>query len=137
MKALTTAIFGKCAAGTTLHTAIGGRLYKGRAPQNATHPYIVYQVVSDVPDNTFAEHLEDVLLQFSIYSTSSSTSEIEDIFAALKALYDDCTLTVTGGTLLWMRRQNAILNNEEYTTPTGTEYGWAYAVDYSIKLRLT
>lgn len=136
MKALSTAIFGKCAVGTTLHTAIGGRLYKGRAPEGAAYPYAVFLLVSDVSDPTFTEQLEDVVIQFSLFSSASSSGQIEDIFAALKVLYDDCELTITGETLLYMRRQNATLFAEEHTTPDGTVEVWHYAVDYALMTKV-
>lgn len=132
MKVLTTAIFGKAAVGTALYTAVGGRIYKGRAPDETAYPYIVYQLVSDVADWTFTENLEDVLIQFSIFSSASSSSEVEDLYVYLKALYDNCTLVLAGSTLLWMHRTHATLMTEEHTTPTGTANVWHYAVDYSV-----
>jgi hypothetical protein len=132
VKALTTALFAKCTVGSALHTSIGGRLYKGRGPDGATYPYAVYLLVSDVPDPTFAEQLEEVLVQFSLFSKASSSGEVEDCFTNLKALYDDCSLTISGETLLWMRRRNATLMVEDHTTPDGTVAVWHYAVEYSI-----
>jgi hypothetical protein len=134
LKALTTAIFSKV-AGSTLNTDIGGRFYKGRAPQSPTFPYVVYFLVSDVPDNTFTEKLDDILMQFSLFSSASSSSEIEDMYTHLKTLYDDCSLTITGETLIWMKRQHAILMVDDFTTPAGTVAVWHYAVDYSIYTR--
>jgi len=131
MKALTTAIYAK-AAGSAFETAIGGRFYKGRAPEGAAYPYAVYLLVSDVSDPTFTEQLEDVVIQFSLFSNASSSGEIEDIFKNLKALYDDCALTIVGSTHIWMMRQNATLSPEEHTTPAGTVEVWHYAIDYSI-----
>ena len=79
MKALTTTIYGRM-AGTALETSIGGRLYKNRAPQGVTAPYIVFFVVSDVYTPTFTEDIEQVIIQFSIFSEASGTTEIEDIY---------------------------------------------------------
>jgi len=132
LKALSTAIFAKCAVGTDFYTDISGRLYKGRAPANATYPYAVYMLVSDVPDFTFTEDFERVLIQFSLFSLTSGTTQVEDMFTHLKALYDDCALTITGETLLWMRRENAILMPEDHTTTAGTAQVWHYSVDYSV-----
>lgn len=137
MKNLTTAIFSKCSAGTSFYTDIGGRLYKGRAPEGAAFPYAVFFVVSDVPDDTFKDNIEDVLIQFSLFSSTPSSGEIEDMFAHLKALYDDCVLTITGNTLIWMIRGVAQLLSEEETTPSGTQNVWHYTVDYSIVMEKT
>jgi len=131
MKQLTTAIYGKI-SGSDFSTAIGGRLYKGRAPQPATYPYAVYFVVSDAPDKTYTESFENVVVQFSLFSTASGTTEIEDIYTYLKALYDECALSITGSTLIWMRRANAVFQTEDHTTLAGTAQVWAYHVDYDI-----
>lgn len=136
MKAISTALFGKCAVGTALHTALGGRLYKGMAPDGVAYPYAVYLLVSDVSNPTFTEQLEDMTIQFSLFSSASSSGEVEDLFTALKALYDDCSLTVTGETLLWCQRENATLMVEDHTTPDGTVAVWHYAVDYNIKTQV-
>ena len=135
MKALTTAIYGKI-SGSALATDIGGRLYKGRAPEGAEYPYVVYMVVADVPDKTFTEDFEDVLIQFSLFSSASGSTEVEKMFTDLKALYDECSLTITGSRLIWMKRVNATLMIEDHTTPSGTIEVWHYAVDYDIKTSL-
>ena len=135
MKALTTAIYGKL-SGSLLDTAIGGRMYKGRAPDGATYPYVVYLLVSDVPDNTFQEDLERVTIQFSLFSSASSSTEVEDMYSYLKTLYDDCTMTITGETLLFMHRNSASLMVEDHATISGTVQVWHYAVDYLIMTKV-
>jgi len=132
VKNLTTAIYGKCAVGTDLYADISGRFYKGRAPDSAVYPYVVYTLVSDVPDNTFTEDLENVIIQFSLFSSASGSTEVENMFTHLKALYDECSLTITGSTLLWMKRENAILMIEDHTTVSGTIQVWHYAIDYGL-----
>ena len=134
MKNLTNAIFEKI-SGSLLNTDIGGRLYKGQAPAGAVYPYAVFLLISDVPDLTFSENYEDVLIQFSLFSSLPSSLEVENMFTHVKALYDECDLTITGETLVWMKRQNATLMLEEYTTPNGTR-GWHYAVDYSVYVKV-
>jgi hypothetical protein len=131
MKNLTTGIYSK-AAGSALMTSIGSRLYKGRAPANATYPYVVYSVVTDMPDVTFTEDYEDVIIQFSLYSSASGTTEIENMYTYLKAVYDECELTITDETLICMKRDNAVFQAEDHTTPSGTAQVWAYYVDYSV-----
>ena len=134
MKNLTTAIYTRF-TGSALSTSVGGRLYKGRAPQGVVWPYVVYFVVSDVPFKTFTEDYEDVLLQFSLFSnTPESTTQVEQMFSDLKTLYDEAILTVTGYTMVWMKRQNAVLIAEEDITTSGTSETWHYAVDYDIRI---
>lgn len=131
MKYLTTAIYGKL-SGSTFSTAIGGRLFKGQAPDGVEYPYSVYTVVTDVPVRTFSEIYEDVLIQFSIFSIASGTTEIEDAYSNLKTLYDEKSLTITGSTLVWMRRSNTIFSVEDHITPTGSQRVWAYHVDFEV-----
>lgn len=136
MKNLTTAIFGKL-AGSLLNTDIGGRLYKGQAPDKAVYPYVVYMLVSDTPDDAFAKKGENALFQFSLFSSASGSTEVEDMYSHLKTLYDDCALSPTGSTLIWMRRMNATLMVEDHTTLQGSQKVWHYAVDYEITTQET
>jgi hypothetical protein len=131
LKSLTTAIYAK-ASGSNFMTALGSRLYKGRAPEGASYPYAVFFFVSNIPQLTFSEDYEDVIMQFSLFSITSGTTEIENLYTYLKALYDECSLTITGATLIWMKRDNAVFLVEDHTTPSGTAQVWAYHVDYSI-----
>lgn len=135
MKALSTAIYSKAAASTSFWTAIGARFYKGNAPAGAVYPYVVYKMVYDNAANTFAESLEDCLFQFSIFSSDNSSSQVEDLFTALKTVYDKCSLTVTGNTFLHMLRQQSTLFEDELPNPNGTGWVWHYAVDYNVMIQ--
>ena len=129
---LTTAIYGKL-SGSALASHISTRLYKGRAPENATYPYIVFMVVSNVPEKTFSEDFETTVIQFSIFSSTSGSTEAENIYTDLKTLYDECAMTVTSSTwFYWMKRLNATLMVEDHTVKAGTIQIWHYAVDYEI-----
>jgi hypothetical protein len=134
MKNLTTAIFSH-AAGSAFMTSIGGRLYKARVPQATAWPYALFFVVSDVPMDTFKDKIEDVVVQFSVFSKASSSSEIEDIFTNLKAKYDNALLTITDNTMVVMDRQQASLTNVAEDTPDGTGEYWQYDVDYNIVMQ--
>ena len=131
MKALTTATYGK-AAGSAFETAIGGRLYKGWAPEGKAYPYAVYMVVTDAPDHVFAKDGDEALIQFSVFSSASSSAEVEDIVGYLRALYDDCALTVTGHVVIRFAWQNTTPGDEDHTTPDGTVHVWAYHVEYLV-----
>ena len=136
MKALSAAIYGKL-SGSALAARIGTRLYKGRAPEGATYPYVVYLIVANSPEKTFSEDFENTLIQFSIFSDASGSTEVEDIYTDLKTLFDECSLTITGSTLVWMKRENTMLMVEDHTTTAGTIQVWHYAVEYSIKTLAT
>ena len=132
MDALTTAIYGRCTSSTTLYTLVNGQLYKGRAPADAEAPYVVFFVVSDVPSYTFTEDFENVMIQFSIFSEASGTSEIEAIFNAVRSLYDDTTFSPTNEKVVIMTRTNASLLATYNDTEIGTSEGWQYDIDYDV-----
>lgn len=131
---LTTAIYGKL-SGSALAGHIANRLFKGRAPEGTDYPYAVFFVVSDSPIKTFTENFEDVLIQFSLFSATSGTTEVENMFTDLKTLYDECAMTIINTTWFhWMRRQNATLIADDVTTPAGTIQVWHYIVDYELMI---
>jgi len=133
---LTTGIYNKF-IGSTLASYIGNRLYKGQAPAEVTYPYIVYSLISDVPEYTFSEAYERAIIQFSLYSIASGTTEIETMFTYLKTLYDESILTITDAVCVWMRRNNALFQVEEHTTSAGTGMVWVYHVDFEVMESLT
>jgi hypothetical protein len=130
---LLTAIYSKI-SGSSFATAIGSRFYQGEAPiGGADYPYVVFKIVTNRPDNTMSSSYEDVVIQFDLFSTASGTTEIHTIYGYLKSLYDECSLSISGGdTLIWMHRNFASFMPEEHTTPSGTSRVWAYHVEYTI-----
>jgi hypothetical protein len=136
IKNLFIALKGRLTAITNdLNTDIADRLYKDVAPQGAQFPYVVASLVTDVPDKTFTEDYSDVYVQFSLFSNDAgSTTELENMYAHLKELYDECELSVTGAYWVWMKRQNATRIDDDVTTENGTSHVFGYAVDYWVRL---
>ncbi len=134
MNNLLTAIMTKI-SGSNLSSDVGGRVYLDQAPDACEMPYIVFFIVSDVPDNTFEEFLEDILIQFSLFSSSSSATEITTMYTDLKALFDDCSFLITSNTLLWFKRSHLTTMVDGITAPTGTVGVRHWAVDYSILMQ--
>jgi len=128
---LTKAIWGQL-SGSALSAHISNRLFKGEAPEGTEYPYAVYKVVTDTPDHTFTEDYENVIVQFSLFSVLSSTTELENMFTDLITLYDEKSFAVIGSTLVWMRRSTASFQPEEHTTSSGTHRVWAYHVDFEV-----
>ena len=135
MKNLTTGIMTLFNTSNTFNTAIGGRLFKGRVPEGTPLPYAMFFVVSDVQADTFKDTIADVAIQFSLFSGSSSSAEIEDMYTALKALFDDAIFTVTGNTIVSMIRQQAGFLSVPADTVEGTEEIWQYDIDYNCILQ--
>jgi len=132
---LTKAIWAEL-SGSALSAHIGNRMYKGQAPEGTDYPYCVYMVVSDTPDNVFDGYYEDVLVQFSLFSITSGTTEIENCYTDLKTLYDEKSFSITGSTLITMKRIQANFIVEDHVTPTGTQRVWAYHCDFQVLTNL-
>ena len=115
---------------------IGGRLYNTRAPEGSALPYCVFLHVAANPDDTFTEKMDEILLQFSIFSgTQDDDTEVQNAMTHLKALFDDCSLSITGGTLVTFTRGAEGLEAEDFETPGGMQSGWHYHVDYHATVR--
>ena len=134
MKNLSTGLFTKF-TGSAFSTSIGGRLYKARAPQNPTWPYAVYYIITDVPQDTFTDKIEEALIQFSVFSQASGSTEIEDIVTNLKALFDNCSLTITGNTHIMMNRQGSSLTSIPEDTIAGTGEYFQCDVEYEVTMQ--
>jgi len=98
-----TGIFTKF-SGSTLSAAIGGRMYSRTAPENTPFPYVVVDVPTGMHSWTFTERIEELDILFNLFSKSASEVEVTGLLNNLIALYDDCSLTVTGYTHLSMTR---------------------------------
>lgn len=134
MRALSTAIFARCAVGTAFHTSIGGRLYE-RVPQAATWPYARYSIVSIVPERTFSEELERIVFQFSLFSKESSSGEIKDLCTDLIALYDKATFSPTGSKVVVMEYLSGGEPRDVFDDTEGGEGRyWQADVDFEILL---
>ena len=135
MNNLLTAIYGKV-SGSALANDVSGRVYLDQAPQGVEFPYVVFFIVSGTPDRTFTERYTDTTIQFSIFSDSPAATEITNIYKDLKALYDECALTITSSSLVWMREQNLVTMVDDITTPDGTQEVKHWAVDFEIRTSL-
>jgi hypothetical protein len=119
LKAIATKI-----SGSALSSDVGGRIYHDEYPPDEmppTYPYVIYFDVTDNPDNVFAKTGEEYLFQFSMFSNSSGSTEITNIRKDLRALFDDCDMTIppTGTVtdkLIWCKRGPAQTFTEEVTT---------------------
>jgi hypothetical protein len=131
MNNLLAAIMTKC-SGSALSTAVGGRIFEDEAPEGTEFPYVVISIVTDVPADTFKDSLEDITIQFSLYSTSKGLAEITGMFANLKMLFDNAVLTITSSYHILISRQNLTTMFDDITTPEGTVGLRHWAVDYWI-----
>lgn len=111
----------------TFYTNMGGRLRPFTARQGETFPYCVFSLIGDSNDVWLdGETQESITMQFSILANESSMANINTYFTNLKALYDECVLTVTGYTFLRMERTWA------YPMRDDPNNVWQYVVQYNI-----
>jgi hypothetical protein len=136
MKNILTAIFGKF-ANSDLSSYVGGRIYLDQAPESCEFPYVVYFVVSSTPDDVFAKKGQQTLIQFSLFSANPSAVEISTMHGYLKALFDDCSLTITSNTLFWMHEVNLTTMVDEITVAEGVQSVKAWHADYEVVTQVT
>lgn len=116
---------------------LGGRLYEdGNVPEDVVYPYGVYMIVAAPKEKTFAEEYTNILLQLSIFSSAQSSAEIKNAYAHASKLFDECSLSITGSTLVWFRETNLMCMTEDITTPSGTAMVRHYAIDFDVKTSL-
>ena len=118
-------------SGSAIEADVGGRVFFNSAP-DSEYPRVVFSRVSGVPDNVFAKTGESVLVQFDLFSMKSAgVAEIETMETDLKALFDDCTLTLTGKVLAKFARQNTVSMEEEVPAlPDGSTTVVHVAIEY-------
>jgi len=126
MQVLFLGIWNKFNGNAALKAAVTG-MYFNKAIQTAVMPYIVYHKISGRPDYTFTEDMENVLIQFNIYDNNSSSATINDIYTKLTALYDYCSLTVTGWNSIYMKRELDNLTRENDI--------WNYFIQYRLEIQ--
>ena len=126
-------------ASTSFWNDVGGRVFLDEAPPGTLiFPYAVFSLVSDVPEKTFTEDLEDMLIQFSLFSASTGKAEIAGMYADLKSAFstgtiEECKLTLTGSTMIWMKRMNLVTMTEDIPQADGSSNQVKHwAVDYAI-----
>lgn len=111
------ALYGKLAGDTPLNnllatpaTGYSKSIYHQQAPDGAAYPFIVFNKQSGVPTEAFADpsaYDTDVWLVKAIdRGTSADTAEA--ISARIAVLLNDATLSISGGTLLYLRRQSDV-----------------------------
>jgi len=125
MDALFDAIQAKYTANSTLSSALSGGLHRIEAKQDASYPFAVYSMPSDVTEYTFDTEWENMLIQFSIYHDGRSDATVQDCYTKLKTVYDLCTLSISGYTQVVMAREWQNLIREEDV--------WQYSVRYRVR----
>ena len=120
---------------STIYNDVGGRCYYDTADSNDL-PRLVYSIVSGVPDKTFSEIYHDILIQFDLFSAlSAGKTEITTMYADLISLMDECSLSITGYTLVWMREQNLVTMVEDLSAlQDGSSICLHWVIDFECRI---
>jgi len=124
------AIYGKL-SGSALSAYIGTRLFPLKAPEGSEYPYAIYFNVHNTVEYPGGKTIEQFMVQFSLFSaTPNDTTEIEGMRTALRSLYDDVVMTITGYAPICFIRGNSDESSEDHTTPAGTIDVYHYIQEY-------
>lgn len=83
-------------------------LYNTEASSNAVFPYGVFSLPSNVPgDGEFSEDWENCLVQFNLFSKETLSTEVCEVFEALKVAFDFHDLVVIGYEIISLVREVA------------------------------
>ena len=116
------AIYGRMAGDTTLNNLLGApaagyskNIYHQQAPAGAQYPLVVFQKSSGVPTEAFGDPSAidtDVWLVKAI-GRDTSADPAEAAAARIITLLNDAPLSISGSTLLYLRRQSDVEYPEE------------------------
>jgi len=134
--ALNTAIYTRLAgtAGTALTNLLAGgtavpSVFFQQAADNNALPYVVWFYPSEIDDNKIQHRMKDIIIR--AYGVASAPALAGTIDAAIDTLLNNATLTVTGWTNIWTRRENG------YQLITTSEKGVRYytsGADYRVNI---
>lgn len=111
------AIYGKLAGDTTLNNLLASppsgwskSIYHQIAPERASFPFIVINKQSGVPSEAFGDPsaYESDLWLVKVVDRSGSADTAESAAARITALLNDASLSISGASLLYLRRQSDV-----------------------------
>ncbi len=117
-------------AHNSFYNDIGGRLFNSEAPEGTEYPYCIFHHIVDTQIDTFDSYIDNIIIQFSIFSNKSSSVEVHDAMSHLKNLFNDCSLAISGGTMVSFYRTSDGLEREEVITQ-GEQAIWHFHCDYN------
>ena len=112
MKAIRAAIYSELAGDTALISELGGdtAIYYSGAPQGKARPYVVFFNAGGGPENTYPGDLASE--RYLVKGVSDTLDKALDIDEQCKSALHKKTLTVTGTTNIWTRREAEVSMQE-------------------------
>jgi len=111
------ALYGKLAGDTTLNAILGTpatgyskAIYHQQAPQGAQFPYVIFQKESGVPTEAFTDPsaMDTDIWMVKAVDRNTSADQAETAAARVVTLLNDASLSISGNTLLYLRRQSDV-----------------------------
>lgn len=111
------ALYGKLAGDTTLNSLLGTpasgyskNIYYQTAPEGAGFPRIIFNKQSGVPTEAFGDPsaLENDIWLVKAIDQDTTADDAEAAAARIVALLNDTSLSISGASLLYLRRQSDV-----------------------------
>ena len=121
------AIRAKANGNSALSTAVDSDVFFDHAPAGTTMPYLVYHLITDVPIDHFADEVEDVTVQFTVFDDRPGVANVEAVTSDLDLAFNRQELTYDTASHVGCIRSGG----------TGPEWAeddrvWMRTVDYRI-----
>jgi hypothetical protein len=128
------ALYGKLAGDTTLNALLGTpasgyskSIYHQEAPDGASFPVVIFQKQSGTPTEAMGvpSAMENDVWLVKAIDRGPSADTAEAIQARIQVLLNDASLSISGSTLLYLRRQSDV---EYPEVENGVRYSHAGAL---------
>ena len=108
MKAIRAAIYSELAGDTALVSELSGEtaIYYNVAPQGTSRPYVVFFNAGGGPENIYPGSLRSE--RYLIKAVADTLDKALDVDTAIENAMHAQTLTVSGTTNIWTRRENEV-----------------------------
>jgi hypothetical protein len=133
--AIRRALYGRLSSDTTLNNLLATpaagyskAIYHQQAPDNAAFPFVVFNKQSGTPTEAFQDpsaYDTDIWLVKAV-DKNTSADNAEAIATRLRDLLNDGTLSISGGTLMYLRRQSDVQYPEVTDGETYSHCGSLY-----------
>lgn len=111
------AVYGRLSSDTTLNNLLATpaqgyskSIYFEQAPANATFPLVIFQKTSGIPTETFGDpdFMNGDRWLVKGVDRSTTADQVEAIADRLNTLLNDAALSISGASLLYLRRQSDV-----------------------------
>ena len=111
-----------------VYSNVSGQIYNTEAPQSATEPYIVFNLVSNINDETFNEDTSEALIQFSIFDKNYRVSNVTTIYNNLTSRFDHAVFASMASSY------DHTFCRREFNYLTRSDDTWHYMVQYRMRI---